>query len=133
MPDQSPPADGTPDVGAAAEHWGDEPAFEVDARFLLANERTLLAWLRTALALLAGAVAVFQFGERLALDLALTVVLLCLGAGSALLGARRFVAADKAIREHRLPDRGRAPLALAGAVLLLAAGLLVAVLVSAAS
>lgn len=33
---------------------GDEP----DARFTLANERTFLAWVRTALALLAGAVAV---------------------------------------------------------------------------
>jgi putative membrane protein len=33
---------------------GDEP----DARFTLANERTFLAWVRTALAMLAGAVAV---------------------------------------------------------------------------
>lgn len=33
---------------------GEEP----DARFTLANERTFLAWVRTALALLAGAVAV---------------------------------------------------------------------------
>ena len=35
---------------------GDEP----DYRFSLANERTLLAWLRTALALLAAGVAVDQ-------------------------------------------------------------------------
>lgn len=132
MPDQPPPDNDGPDRPGDA-HWGDEPALEVDARFLLANERTLLAWLRTALTLLAGAVAVLQFGDRPALDLALTVVLLCLGAGSAVMGARRFVAADQAIREHRLPDRGRAPLALAGAVLLLAAGLLVAVLISAGS
>lgn len=131
MPDQPPPEDGTPDDRSAGESQGDQPRLDVDARFLLANERTLLAWLRTALTLLAGAVAVLQFGDRLALDLTLTVVLLGLGAGSAVLGARRFVAADQAIREHRLPDRGRAPLALAGAVLLLAAGLLVAVLVSA--
>ncbi|MFV2198257.1 DUF202 domain-containing protein [Nocardiopsis sp. LOL_012] len=32
----------------------------VDYRFTLANERTFLAWLRTALALLAGAVAVLH-------------------------------------------------------------------------
>jgi putative membrane protein len=30
---------------------------EIDPRFALANERTFLAWIRTALALLAGAVA----------------------------------------------------------------------------
>lgn len=36
---------------------GEEP----DYRFTLANERTFLAWLRTALALLAGAVALAQF------------------------------------------------------------------------
>ncbi|MER7417605.1 DUF202 domain-containing protein [Micromonospora peucetia] len=36
---------------------GDEP----DYRFSLANERTFLAWIRSALALLAGAVAVLQF------------------------------------------------------------------------
>lgn len=133
MPDQPPPDAGGADNPSAGAGWGDEPTLDIDARFLLANERTLLAWLRTALTLLAGAVAVLQFGDRLALDLALTVVLLCLGAGSAVMGVRRFIAADQAIREHRLPDRGRAPLALAGAVLLLAAGLLVAVLVSAAS
>lgn len=40
---------------------GDEP----DARFTLANERTFLAWSRTALAMIAGGVAL----EALALDL----------------------------------------------------------------
>ncbi len=40
---------------------GDEP----DVRFTLANERTFLAWIRTALALLAGGVAL----EVLGLDL----------------------------------------------------------------
>ncbi|WP_370181737.1 YidH family protein [Rhodococcus wratislaviensis] len=34
---------------------------EPDYRFTLANERTFLAWIRTALALLAGGVAVSQF------------------------------------------------------------------------
>ena len=34
---------------------------EPDYRFTLANERTFLAWVRTALALLAGAVAVNEF------------------------------------------------------------------------
>lgn len=37
---------------------------EPDYRFTLANERTFLAWIRTALALLAGAVAVVQFAPE---------------------------------------------------------------------
>lgn len=38
----------------------DNPDHEPDYRFTLANERTFLAWIRTALALLAGSVAVVQ-------------------------------------------------------------------------
>jgi putative membrane protein len=106
--------------------------FEVDARFLLANERTLLAWTRTALALLAGAVAVFQFGDRLAGDVAITVVLALLGAATALAGTRRYLEADRAIRAGQLPPRGHAPVLVAGAVVLLSAGLLVAVIVQVA-
>lgn len=40
---------------------GEEP----DYRFSLANERTFLAWIRTALALLAGGVVLDQFSARL--------------------------------------------------------------------
>ena len=41
---------------------GDEPADEEpDYRFTLANERTYLAWIRTALAFVAGAIAIVQF------------------------------------------------------------------------
>ena len=40
---------------------GEEP----DYRFTLANERTFLAWVRTALALLAGGVLLEQFATRL--------------------------------------------------------------------
>lgn len=56
---------------------GDEP----DYRFTLANERTFLAWIRTALSLLAGGVAVVQFlpdlgprGVRLVLGIILVAV-----------------------------------------------------------
>lgn len=41
---------------------------EPDYRFSLANERTFLAWIRTALALMAGAVLLHQFAEHLRPD-----------------------------------------------------------------
>ncbi|MGP4054887.1 DUF202 domain-containing protein [Mycobacterium sp. 4D054] len=45
---------------------GDSDLLEPDYRFTLANERTFLAWQRTALGLLAAAVAVVQFLPELA-------------------------------------------------------------------
>lgn len=38
---------------------------EPDYRFTLANERTFLAWIRTALAVLAGGVVLDQFADKL--------------------------------------------------------------------
>jgi putative membrane protein len=56
---------------------GNEP----DPRFSLANERTFLAWIRTALALIAGGVALeaFELDIQPALQLAASVALLLLG------------------------------------------------------
>lgn len=66
---------GTEDEG------GPEKAGTVDYRFTLANERTFLAWIRTALALLAGAVAVLHLlplgwaeGPRTAVGLLLALL-----------------------------------------------------------
>jgi putative membrane protein len=42
------------------------PEREPDYRFTLANERTVLAWLRTSLALMAAGVAVVQFAPSFA-------------------------------------------------------------------
>lgn len=62
-------------------HVGAEGESEPDYRFTLANERTFLAWIRTALALVAGAVAVLHLvplnwggAARLTVGLALTVL-----------------------------------------------------------
>ena len=62
-----------------------EPAWrregvEPDYRFSLANERTFLAWVRTALAVLAGGVLLQQFATKLEPQLAVLAVsmLLCI-------------------------------------------------------
>lgn len=99
---------------------------DVDARFLLANERTLLAWVRTALTLLAGGVAVQQLTDG---STPLALALLVTGGLSGVAGGVRFRAADAAIRAGRLPAQGRAPYVLvAGVVLLAVAAVVVALL-----
>lgn len=54
---------------------------EPDARFSLANERTFLAWIRTALALLAGGVALETLGLALHPGFRLAASLLLIAAG----------------------------------------------------
>lgn len=85
------------------------PAGEPDARFLLANERTLLAWLRTGLALQGGGIVVFQLADRLGARELLGVLLIAAGAACHVIGWQRYRAADRAIRADRLPARGLAP------------------------
>ena len=97
-----PAAPATPATPASA---GREP----DARFLLANERTLLAWLRTGLGLQGGGVVVFQLATRVEAREVLGVVLLALGAVCHVIGWQRYHAADRAIRADRVPARGLAP------------------------
>ncbi|MBY4208116.1 DUF202 domain-containing protein [Rhodococcus fascians] len=84
---------------------GEEP----DYRFSLANERTLLAWLRTALALLAGGVAVDTLGlsldDRWRVGAAASLVIL--GAFCALSAFFRWARAERAMRNGRsLPSSG---------------------------
>jgi putative membrane protein len=84
-----------------------------DARFLLANERTLLAWLRTSLALQAGGVGLLHFVSSSDLNGVIGLVVLLIGAAAGLTGYRRYRAADQAIRRGQLPPHGVAPEALA--------------------
>lgn len=90
---------------------GEQPdAHEPDIRFLLANERTLLAWLRTSLALLAGGVAVLELATSVDSRIFIGVALLAVGAASALLGLHRFRIHDAAIRRRgETPSAGRSP------------------------
>src|SRR6476469_6612128 len=79
-----------------------------DVRFLLANERTLLAWLRTAIALQAGGLAVLQFATKLEARAFIGVGLLLIGAACGLFGLSRYRAADRAIRADSCPTRAAA-------------------------
>jgi putative membrane protein len=103
-----------------------QPNVEPDYRFTLANERTFLAWQRTALGLLAAAVAVIQFVPELGITggrhilAALLAVLAILTAGMGLL---RWEQVDRAIRQDKPLPRQPTPLYLG--VGLIVIGLLV--------
>ena len=76
------------------------PVEHPDYRFSLANERTLLAWLRTALALVAGGVAMTQFVPELGFPAGgplVSIGLLVSGGATALAGHRRYVRNEQAI------------------------------------
>lgn len=86
----------TPD-GSGSDGEGSDP----DPRFSFANERTFLAWIRTALALVAGGLAVTQVlpsfgfpgGRRL-----LGLPLMGLGAAVAALAYQHWDASERAMR-----------------------------------
>ena len=100
---------------------------EPDPRFTLANERTFLAWIRTALAIIAAAVATeavmageWPSGVRHAIVVLLLVAGTAVSAGAGL----RWLAVERALRSGRpLPLSPLVPL-LAVVVLVGAAGAL---------
>lgn len=73
---------------------------EPDARFTLANERTFLAWIRTALALLASGVALELLGLDLhdGLRLAASLVLIVGGIVTPVLAWTTWMRAERALR-----------------------------------
>lgn len=75
---------------------GDTP----DYRFSLANERTFLAWIRTALALIGGGFAVDQFLPRLSWGIraAMAFGLLAAGVLCALRAVNHWVRCERAMR-----------------------------------
>jgi putative membrane protein len=106
------------------------PSSHPDYRFSLANERTLLAWLRTALALIAGGVAMSQFVPDLGVPAGGPVVsigLLLAGLGTALAGHRRYVRNETAIAADEPLPASAAATWVTGVITLLVGALLVLV------
>lgn len=89
---------------------------EPDYRFTLANERTFLAWLRTALALLAAGVAVVQLVPEFGITGAretLGVALAALSVLAAMTSVRRWERVERAMRRREALPVSRSPLILA--------------------
>lgn len=95
---------------------------EPDPRYTLANERTFLAWVRTALAVMAGAVAMDSLGvpDPEWLRRTLVVVLLLLGGGTTVLAYRRWSLVERAMRTGRPLPRFGLGVVMTGAVLVAA-------------
>lgn len=84
---------------------GEEP----DPRFSLANERTFLAWVRTALGLLAGGVALRALDLPLAEteERVLAGILVALAAAAVVAACVRWARAERAMRRREeLPGAG---------------------------
>lgn len=87
----------------------EDDMLDPDVRFLLANERTLLAWVRTGLTIVAGGVALTQISSDSRAQTIIGLSAIILGGFMAVVGYIRFQAADKAIRRGELPTIGHEP------------------------
>jgi putative membrane protein len=97
------------------EHDSEAAEPRVDYRFTLANERTFLAYMRTALGLDAAGLAATQFLHPSAAHFRLTIGLMLVGLGAAvsILGYRRWADAESAMRRGLPLPPLRLPLAVA--------------------
>ncbi|ORT60036.1 DUF202 domain-containing protein [Streptomyces sp. CB03238] len=105
---------------------GDTP----DYRFSLANERTFLAWIRTALALVGGGFAVDQFlpDLRWGVRVGMALALLAAGALCALRAVNHWARCERAMRRDEDLPVSRFPTLLSLAVGLVAGAMVVVVL-----
>src|ERR1700722_6700341 len=110
------------------------PPGEPDARFTFANERTFLAWIRTALALVAAGLAIVQLlppfhGIRWGRH-AIGIPLILLGAIVAVVSYLEWDANQRALRRGDPPRHSRLPQLLAVIVGLVALAAAVLALIS---
>ncbi|SLM61334.1 MULTISPECIES: YidH family protein [Dickeya] len=123
LPPSPPPAQQA--APARSPHW-QQQGHAPDYRFSLANERTFLAWIRTALAFLAGAIAIDQFAPMLATPVLRTVAAIFLSLASALLAwmaYRRWAGNERAMRTGQPLPYTRLLLVMASLVCTLSLGL----------
>jgi putative membrane protein len=108
--------------------WVYRGGAEPDYRFTFANERTFLAWIRTALALIAAGVAVdaFDLDLRAQTQEVVSVLLVLLGVMCGVSGWSRWARAEHALRRGLPLPSSWASFTLAVATVLLGLGLLVA-------
>lgn len=101
----------------------EEGTHEPDARFVLANERTFLAWSRTSLALLVAGAAIGQVVDRIGAlpSVAIGGLLAAMGVGAALQGLRRWRRVESALRDDRPPPRAEGVAYLAHSLAIVAA------------
>ncbi|MGW2641530.1 YidH family protein [Streptomyces sp. NPDC001348] len=101
-----------------------------DYRFSLANERTFLAWLRTALALIGGGFAVDQFLPDLRWGWRVGLALALLGAGvlSSLRAVNHWVSCERAMRRGEDLPSSRFPAVLSLVVAVVALAMVLVVL-----
>ena len=93
-----------------------------DYRFTLANERTFLAWIRTALSLMAGAVGIEQFSPKLSsseLRITIALILLCAAGTMGFMAWRRWRQNEYAMRLGRDLPYTRILLSLGGFMVVL--------------
>lgn len=100
-------------------HWVYDAGTEPDPRFSLANERTFLAWVRTALAMLAGGVALRALGlpETTWVRDTLAIALVLLGGIVTVLAMVRWARVERAMRTRTPLPAFNLGLLLTGAVL----------------
>jgi inner membrane protein YidH len=102
-----------------------------DPRFTMANERTFLAWTRTALAFIAGGLAVQQLLDTSrASRLLVSIPLILLGGLMGVAGYWRWRYSEEAMASGEPVRPSRMPQLLAGTFVVLTAGALVLVIAS---
>ncbi len=104
----------------SAGHAGPADEAEPDARFTLANERTFLAWSRTALALVTAGLAIVQllppfpgipWGRRI-----IGTPLILLGSAVVVISYREWTVKQRALRRGEPISRSRLPWILAATI-----------------
>ena len=125
----------TPDPADGKDSGGQPAESEPDARFTFANERTFLAWTRTALAFMVAGLAIVQllppfpgvpWGRHV-----LGVPLIAIGAVIAVVSYRQWVGSQRAIRRGAPLPRSVLPVILAASIAIMSVIAAVVLLVSA--